>query len=70
MAGKLADPAGTASRDMDDYPSWIHAYSYLRGLDGQLPATSDGGYARQEGRRRRQASREPRRQRCQAHRAA
>ena len=43
MAGKLADPAGTANGDMDDYPSWIHAYSYLRGLDGQLPATSDGG---------------------------
>jgi hypothetical protein len=40
VAGKLADPGGTSATEADDYPSWIHAYSYLRGLDGQLPTSS------------------------------
>jgi hypothetical protein len=48
MAGKLADPAGTAIGDLDDYPAWIHAYSYLRGLDGQLPATTESGSGKKD----------------------
>jgi hypothetical protein len=48
VAGKLVDPAGTALGDIDDYPSWIHAYSYLRGLDGQLPTPTDSNSGKKE----------------------
>src|SRR6266542_2414471 len=45
MAKELGGPDRCRGHGPDDYPPWIHAYSYLRGLDGQLPTTQTGGDA-------------------------
>jgi hypothetical protein len=45
MAKEFAGPDRCRDNDKDDYPPWVHTYSYLRGLDGQLPAFQASGDA-------------------------
>ncbi len=43
MANEFAGSHRCRGSSKDDYPPWVHAYSYLRGLDGQLPSFQSGG---------------------------